>query len=161
MNLQFFLYYALIGIVMYALDALLLKIRKKLMPTSYLLSGLLAGTLFGVLMQSMYHFLPFGWMLPAIISLCGSVLLFLAAQFDLYTKSFFQLLGTMILGLSTGIISWLLISLISTWVLDPLLSFHGLRATLIDLIIFGFLIHFGYATTSRIVRGLSGKKSSL
>ena len=160
MNLQFFLYYVLIGIVMYGLDALLLKIRKELLPTSYLLSGLVAGILFGLIMQSIYSFLGFGWLLTPIISVCGSLVMFLAVRFDLYEKSAFQLFGTLFLGLATGLLAWLFMLVISRSILDPAYTIHGLRAAPLDLVIFGFLLHFGYAFTGRIVRGLSGKRSS-
>lgn len=154
--LELFFYFLFLGILMFIFDTILLKLRKELLLTSYLLSSVSAGAIIGMVMQST-NMLATASILPFILSITGGILLYLTQFKDLYKKPLFQMFGTIILGLSTGIIASLLIGIMLIFNVQ----LYGISQTpvsfFIDLVLYGFLLHFGYAFSGRISQTLFRK----
>ena len=101
----FFLFFLISGVLMYILDLVWLRVRNQISMTSYLLSGCMVGILFGLLTKAAYPHFGLNWILVPVITMSGSFLLYIFAKFDFYKFSIFQLFGTIILGVTTGLIA--------------------------------------------------------
>ncbi len=148
----FFLYFIVIGIVMYLLDWLQLRLRKGVTALSYIVSGLVAGLLFALLLHTVYPLTVLGWILVPLVSVCAAITLLLAFQWNLYASGWFQVFGTITLGVATGILAWILLQIFLQIGLVNRLEMLQFRRPLVDLIVYGFLLQFGYAFIGRIVR---------
>ena len=156
----FFLYFTLAGIVLYLLNMLWLKIRDQLGLTSYLLSGAISGTIFGVLIKFIYQLQGISWLIVPVVAMSAAVFLFLFAKYDLYQNPIFQLFGTITLGISTGIVSIIMIKLLQFILPSQLFFLSQSKSLILDMIIYGFLLNFGYAFSGRIFGKKRPKKHS-
>lgn len=145
----FYLYFVLAGILMFIFDAILFRLRKQLYWSSYLVSGAVSGILLGLLVKGIYHYQGLVWGIFPIVTISAAVFLFLFAKYELYQKAFFYLFATVSLGVATGILALIIIKLIA--VLVPLQNWQIIRpkTMILDMIIYGFILHFGYAFTGR------------
>jgi len=154
--MEFFLFFIVAGLLMYFLDLVLLRLRDQITLTSYLLSGCIVGIGFGLLTKTAYPNYDFFWMFP-IVTMSGSFILYLFAKFDFYKYSVIQLFGTLILGISTGLLALIVFNLfrigLSSQQSNP-------ASMIIDMIIYGFLLHFGYSFTGRFHKKRTRKKAT-
>ena len=155
--LELFIYFLVMGVLMYLFDATLLKIRKGIFLTSYILSAVLAGVILGIATQSINVQGKSAMFLPLVISVSSSLLLFFTHLKNLYEKPIFQFFGTVLLGLATGVIAFLLVGLMQLVDFDLYKISEDLISFFIDLILYGFLLHFGYAFSGRISKTLFRK----
>ncbi len=150
--MAFYLYFVLAGILMYIFDTIFFRLRKQLVWSSYVVSGSVSGILLGLLVEAIYHYQNPVWGMFPVVTISGAVLLFLFAKYELYRKPFFQLFATVTLGVATGILALLIIELIA--LIAPLQNrviIHP-KTLILDMIIYGFILHFGYAFTGRFFR---------
>ena len=150
--MAFFLYFILIGVAMYLLDWLQLRLRKGVTAASYLVSGLLVGIISALILHAVYPLTLLGWILVPLVSVSGAVMLFLAFRLDLYSSSLFQIFGTVTLGLATGILAWIVLEILLAVGFIRRAEMLLFRRPFIDLIVYGFLLQFGYAFTGRFVK---------
>lgn len=158
--MAFFLYFALVGIALYLLNALWLKIRDHLSLTAYLLSGTISGIIFGLLVKFIYQLQGISWFIVPIVSISAALFLFIFAKYDLYQNPFFQLFGTITLGVSTGLLSLLIVTLLENIVSSQMFFLNQSKSLILDMIIYGFLLNFGYAFSGRIFRKKRPKRQA-
>jgi len=142
--LAMFFHFIILGLLMFVFDFALLKIRKRILISSYMVSGVTAGVIVGLAIQQIYiEGIP-GILFPLILSLTGSLSLYIVNVKDLSKKVAFRLFGTIILGFSTGFVSFLLVVLMQLFQYDPF-AVTNPSNFFINLLLYGFLLQFGYA----------------
>jgi hypothetical protein len=150
--MEFFLFFIVAGVLMYILDVVLLRMRDHITLTSYLLSGTIVGIGFGLLTNIAYPAYKFFWMFP-VVTMSGSTALYVFAKYDFYKYGFIQLFGTITLGLLTGLFAFVVFNIFLIG-----LSFQQTNLSILDMIIYGFLIHFGYSFVGRFHKKRKQKK---
>ncbi len=152
--LALFFYFIILGLLMFVFDFALLKIRKRIIISSYIVSGVTAGVIVGLSIQQTYiEGIP-GILLPLILSLTGSLFLYIVNVKELSKKAVFRLFGTIILGFSTGLVSFLVVVFMQLFQYDPFAVSSEPANFFINLLLNGFLLHFGYAFSGRISQSL-------
>lgn len=152
--LAMFFHFIILGLLMFVFDFVLLKIRKRILISSYMVSGVTAGVIIGLSIQETYiEGIP-GILFPLILSLTGSLFLYIVNVKDLSKKLVFRLFGTIILGFSTGLGSFLLVFLMRLFQFDPFPMNLNQDNFFINLLLNGFLLQFGYAFSGRISQSL-------
>lgn len=158
MVVQYFFFFLLLGILMFILDQIFERLHKGIKSPSIILSGLIAGIVMGVIIQTVYPDLQSIWLYPPVMGLCSGVLLALAIRFKLYERALFRLFGTITLAAATGILVWIVFLLLSLAGQGQLVIFRA--GVIIDFLLFAFVIHFGYAFSARIRNTLFSGTSS-
>ncbi len=148
--MAFFIFFLVAGIVMYILDFLWLKLSGEIKLISFLSSGCAAGILVGFVLKTIYGIAGPAWIFVPIITLSGSFILYLFTKYNLYEKSFFKLFSTIFLGFVTGLFSLIVFKLLMIMIPSQTWSLSQSAYLLLDLIIYGFVLHFSYAFTGRI-----------
>ena len=152
--LTMFFHFIILGLLMFVFDFVLLKIRKRILISSYMVSGVTSGVIIGLSIQETYiEGIP-GILFPLILSLTGSLFLYIVNVKDLSKKVVFRLFGTLILGFSTGLVSFLLVILMQLFQYDPFSMSSNPADFFINLLLNGFLLQFGYAFSGRISQTL-------
>ncbi len=148
--MAFFIFFLAAGIVMYILDFLWLKLSGEIRVISFLSSGCIAGILVGFVLKTIYGLEGPAWIFVPIITVSGSFFLYLFSKYNLYEKSFFKLFSTMFLGTATGLFSLAIFKLLMMMIPSQTWSLSQSAYLLLDLIIYGFVLHFSYAFSGRI-----------
>jgi hypothetical protein len=154
---QYFFYFLFLGVLIFLVDWILLKLVGRVLPAANLISGLLAGMVIAWVMESVYRDVTAIWLFPPVVGLCAGLVLAAAFHFDLYSRATFRLFGTLLLALATGILIWLVFFLLSLTGGGRIDVFS--RITLIDFLLFAFVVHFGYVFSARIFNTLFPEKS--
>jgi len=151
--MKFYLFMIVTGIGLFLCDRLLLRLLKIGLVAS-LLSGIFCGVIFGWLAKLFFWKVGISWFIVPLITLSGSLLLFLFARYQLYQKPLIQVFSTILLGIGTGLLAWLMLELLMLLLpSQPWLFFRPHRFWL-EMILLGFLLHFGYAFSVRISKRL-------
>ncbi|RKY79866.1 hypothetical protein DRQ00_02910 [candidate division KSB1 bacterium] len=158
------LLFILIGVIMYLVQRMVgpqFGWRKVLI---YLISGMIGGL--GAVLLAKYS-LPSQvgllgktiWPGMVIMGSTGGIVLYTASALNLYQSNFFQLFGTLILGIATGVGTVAIYALYAVvvgipWITTGQIGNRHFSGTIIMFCVLGFLIIFGYTMTARIVTRL-------
>lgn len=148
--MAFFIFFLAAGIVMCILDLLWLKLSGEIRLVSFLSTGCIAGILVGFVLKTIYGIEGPAWIFVPLITLSGSFILYLFTKYNLYEKTFFKIFSTIFLGIVTGLFSLIVFKLLMIMIPSQKWSSSQSAYLLLDLIIYGFVLHFSYAFTRRI-----------
>jgi|Deesub1362B_J571_1020462.scaffolds.fasta_scaffold04462_2 hypothetical protein len=158
--MAFFLFFILFGVAMYVVDWLLLSVRGRLMATSYLLTAAVVGLVSALFMHGVYGLSGMGIIVVFLIVFTGGISLMLAHGLNLYRSTLFQVFGTILLALSTGLLAWVVFKVLVAMGGIPMEEARLMKRPLIDFAVYGFLLQFGYAFSGRLAKVWLKKQSS-
>ncbi len=151
--MKFYILFIVAGVGLFGGERMLLWLKRSDFFSCFF-SGAVVGLLLGWIIKWIYQMDNLGWVVAPLVTISGSILLLLFARFKLYQLPALQLFSTILLGIFTGLLSWLLLKILM--IIFPQLPwlFYRPQRLWLDLILLGFLLHFGYIFSVRITKRL-------